>query len=162
MELTRQHPDPLEAIFIPVGGGGLIAGIATYVKHLRPEVKIIGVESDDAPTLYMALKKGHRVVLDQVGIFADGTAVKQVGKETFDLARQFVDEVLLVNSDEICAAIKDIFDDTRTLSEPAGALAVAGLKKYVAREGNLRKPSDCHQQRRKHQFRSIKACCRTG
>jgi threonine dehydratase len=134
MELTRQHPDPLEAIFVPVGGGGLIAGIATFVKHLRPEVKIIGVEPDDAPTLSRALRKGHRVVLDQVGIFADGTAVKQVGKETFNLARQFVDEVLLVNSDEICAAIKDIFDETRTLSEPAGALAVAGLKKYVARE----------------------------
>ncbi len=135
MEIIRQHPDDLEAVFVPVGGGGLIGGVATYIKHLRPEVKVIGVEPDDAPSMYMALKKGRRVILDQVGIFADGAAVKQVGREGFHLARQFVDEVILVNSDEICAAIKDIFDDTRTLQEPAGALAVAGLKRYVAREG---------------------------
>lgn len=135
MELQRQHPDPLEAVFIPVGGGGLIAGVATYLKYLRPEVKIIGVEPEDAPSLYTALAKKRRVILDQVGIFADGVAVRQVGKEPFRLARQFVDEVLLVSTDEICAAIKDTFDDTRTMMEPAGALSVAGLKKYVAREG---------------------------
>lgn len=135
MEIQRQHPDALEAVFVPVGGGGLIAGVATYLKYLRPEIKIIGVEPDDAPTLYTALARRRRVTLDQVGIFADGVAVRQIGKETFRLARQFVDEVLLVSTDEICAAIKDCFDDTRTMMEPAGALAVAGLKKYVGREG---------------------------
>ncbi|MCP4410602.1 MAG: threonine ammonia-lyase, biosynthetic [Gammaproteobacteria bacterium] len=134
LEIVRQHPDDLEAIFVPVGGGGLIAGVATFIKHLRPEVKIIGVEPKDAPSLQMALSKGRRVILDQVGIFADGVAVKQIGKEGFRLARKYVDEVLLVDTDEICAAIKDIFDDTRTLAEPAGALAVAGIKKYVKRE----------------------------
>ncbi|WP_260292296.1 threonine ammonia-lyase, biosynthetic [Sedimenticola hydrogenitrophicus] len=135
MELLRQHAGPPYAIFVPVGGGGLISGIGTYVKYVYPQVKVIGVEPEDAPTLYMALQKGRRVTLKQVGIFADGVAVKQIGKETFRLARDVVDEVLLVNTDEICAAIKDLFDDTRTVAEPAGALGVAGLKKYVAREG---------------------------
>ena len=135
MEIARQHPDDLEAVFVPVGGGGLISGVATYMKYLRPKVKIIGVEPDDAPSMYVALTKGRRVTLDQVGIFADGVAVRCVGKENFRLARRFVDEVLLVSTDEICAAIKDIFDETRTMSEPAGALAVAGLKKYVVQTG---------------------------
>jgi len=135
MELQRQHPDDIEAVFIPVGGGGLIAGVAAYLKHLRPEIRIIGVEPDDAPSLHHAMEKGRRVVLDQVGIFADGAAVKQVGKQTFKITRQYVDEVLLVSTDEICAAIKDGFDDTRTMLEPAGALSIAGLKKYVQREG---------------------------
>lgn len=135
MEIQRQHPDPIEAVFVPVGGGGLISGVSTYLKYLRPGIKIIGVEPDDAPTLHTALSKGRRVILDQVGLFADGVAVRQIGKETFRLARQFVDEVLLVSTDEICAAIKDCFDDTRTMLEPAGALAMAGLKKYVNREG---------------------------
>jgi len=135
MELLRQHAGPPDAIFVPVGGGGLISGIAAYVKYVYPRVKVIGVEPEDAPTLYTALKKGRRVTLKQVGIFADGVAVKQIGKETFRLAKDLVDEVLLVSTDEICAAIKDLFDDTRTVAEPAGALAVAGLKKYVAREG---------------------------
>jgi len=133
MEILRQHPDPIAAIFIAVGGGGLIAGIATYVKFLRPEIKIIGVEPEDAASMYQALKQGERVTLDQVGIFADGVAVRQVGEETFRLARQTVDEVILVTTDEICAATKDIFDDTRSIAEPAGALGVAGLKKYVER-----------------------------
>ncbi len=135
MELLRQHPDPLHAVFVPVGGGGLIAGIAAYVKYLRPEVRIIGVEPDDTPTLHAALAAGERVELDEVGLFADGVAVRQIGAETFRLARELVDEVVLVSVDEICAAIKDIFEDTRTVTEPAGALAVAGLKKYVQREG---------------------------
>ncbi len=135
MEILRQHSSGIHAIFVPVGGGGLIAGIAAYVKALRPETKIIGVEPDDAPCLHAALKAGERVVLDQVGIFADGVAVRQVGKEPFRIARETVDEVILVGTDEICAAIKDIFDDTRSIAEPAGALAVAGAKKYVAREG---------------------------
>lgn len=135
MEILRQHEAPLHAIFVPVGGGGLIAGVSSYVKALYPEIKIIGVEPEDAPTLQRALQRNKRVVLDQVGIFADGVAVRQIGKEPFRIARQCVDEVILVSTDEICAAIKDIFDDTRSIAEPAGALSVAGLKRYVEREG---------------------------
>ncbi len=133
MEILRQQSD-IHAIFVPVGGGGLIAGVAAYVKHLYPEIRIIGVEPDDAPSLYEALRAGERVVLEKVGIFADGVAVRQVGEEPFRIARQCVDEVVLVGTDEICAAIKDIFDDTRSIAEPAGALSVAGLKRYVERE----------------------------
>jgi len=135
MEILRQHPDPIEAIFVAVGGGGLIAGVAAYVKFLRPEIKIIGVEPDDAASMHEALKHGHRVTLDQVGIFADGVAVRQVGEETFRLAQQLVDDIIVVSTDEICAATKDIFDDTRSIAEPAGALGTAGLKKYVERTG---------------------------
>lgn len=131
MELLRQESGPLDAIFVPVGGGGLIAGISTFVKYLRPEIKIIGVESDESACLTAALEKNRRVVLPEVGIFADGVAVAQIGKETFRIARQCVDDMITVNSDEICASIKDIFDDTRAITEPAGALALAGLKKYV-------------------------------
>jgi threonine dehydratase len=134
MEILHQHTEELEAIFVPVGGGGLIAGIAAYVKYLRPEIKVIGVEPDDAACLYEALKANERVILDQVGIFADGVAVKQIGEHTFEVARQYVDEVILVNTDETCAAIKEIFEDTRTVVEPAGALGLAGLKKYIKRE----------------------------
>jgi threonine dehydratase len=134
MEILRQHPGDLNAIFVPVGGGGLIAGIAVYVKFVRPDIKIIGVEPDDADCLNRALKANSRVIIDQVGLFADGVAVKQVGAEPFRLAQSYVDEVITVNTDEICAAIKDIFDDTRSIAEPAGALAIAGLKKYVERE----------------------------
>jgi threonine dehydratase len=135
MEVLRQHPGPLHAIFVPVGGGGLIAGIAAYVKTFWPEVRVIGVEPDDAPTLARALEAGERVVLKEVGLFADGVAVRQIGAEPFRLCRGTVDEVVLVSGDEICAAIKDIFDDTRSIAEPAGALGVAGLKRYVARTG---------------------------
>jgi len=135
MEILEQHPSPIHAIFVPVGGGGLIAGIAVYVKTLRPDIKIIGVEPEDAPCMHAALAANERVILDQVGIFADGVAVRQAGKEPFRIAREAVDEIILVKTDEICAAIKDIFDDTRSITEPAGALAVAGLKKYVEREG---------------------------
>jgi len=135
MEILRQHPDPIAAVFIAVGGGGLIAGVATYIKFLRPDIKIIGVEPNDAASMYEALKQGHRVTLEQVGIFADGVAVRQVGEETFRLAQKLVDEVIVVSIDEICAATKDIFDDTRSIAEPAGALGVAGLKKYVERTG---------------------------
>ncbi len=135
MELLRQHRDDVHAIFVPVGGGGLIAGIAAYVKMLRPEIRIIGVEPDEAPCMYEALKRKRRVVLKQVGIFADGVAVRQVGKEPYRLARRFVDRVMLVSTDEICAATKDVFDDTRAMVEPAGALAVAALKKYVKQTG---------------------------
>ena len=135
MEILRQHPQPLHAVYVPVGGGGLIAGIAAYIKYVRPEVKVIGVEPEDAPTLYSALAAGRRVELAQVGLFADGVAVRLIGEETFRVARERVDEVILVSTDEICAAIKDIFDDTRGIAEPAGALALAGLKRHVQATG---------------------------
>ncbi len=134
VEILRQNMGNIHAIFVPVGGGGLIAGIAAYVKFVRPEIKVIGVEPEDADCLNRALKANRRVIIKQVGIFADGVAVKQVGKEPFRLAHRYVDEVITVNTDEICAAIKDIFDDTRSIAEPAGALGVAGIKKYVDRE----------------------------
>ncbi|HID48787.1 MAG TPA: threonine ammonia-lyase, biosynthetic [Chromatiales bacterium] len=134
MEILEQA-DRLDAVFIPVGGGGLIAGMALWLRAHRPGVRIIGVEPDDAPCMHAALQAGERVLLEQVGIFADGVAVRQVGEEPFRVARGLIDEMLLVNTDEICAAIKDIFDDTRSISEPAGALAVAGIKKYVERKG---------------------------
>lgn len=134
VEILEQYPDRIDAIFIPVGGGGLIAGMAVWIKQVRPEIRIIGVEPDDAACMQAALEAGERVVLEQVGIFADGVAVRQVGEEPFRLARELVDEVITVSTDEICAAIMDIFDDNRAITEPAGALAVAGLKKYVARE----------------------------
>ncbi|MCL6687423.1 threonine ammonia-lyase, biosynthetic [Pseudomonas sp. R3.Fl] len=134
MEVLRQHPGRLDAIFVPVGGGSLVAGIAAYVKYLRPEVKVIGVEPDDSNCLQAALAAGERVVLPQVGLFADGVAVAQIGAHNFEVCRHYVDEVITVSSDEICAAIKDIYDDTRSITEPAGALAVAGIKKYVERD----------------------------
>ena len=135
MEILSQHPHPIHAVFVPVGGGGLIAGIAAYIKQLRPDIRIIAVEPEDAPTLERAMATGRRVTLDEVGIFADGVAVRQIGQETFRIARELVDECLLVSTDEICAGIKDIFEDTRTVMEPAGALAVAGIKKYVEQRG---------------------------
>ncbi len=135
MEVLQQTPStPIDAIFVPVGGGGLIAGVATYFKAKSPSTRVIGVEPEDAPCMHHALEAGERVVLEQVGIFADGVAVRQVGAEPFHVAQSYVDEVILVSTDEICAGIKDIFDDTRSIAEPAGALAVAGLKKYIARE----------------------------
>lgn len=134
MEIMRQHSENLHAIFVPVGGGGLIAGVAAYIKAFWPEIKIIGVEPADAACLKAALEKGERVVLEQVGLFADGTAVSQIGEEPFRIARETVDEVITVDSDELCAAIMDIFDDTRSIAEPSGALAVAGAKKYICRE----------------------------
>ena len=135
MEVLRQVSGDLDAVFIPVGGGGLCAGMAAYIKYVRPEIKVIAVEPDDAACLEAALEKGRRVRLKHVGIFADGTAVAQIGKETFRVLRETVDEVVTVSPDEISAAIKDIFDDTRSICEPSGALGVAGLKKYVARHG---------------------------
>ncbi|SDU92708.1 threonine ammonia-lyase, biosynthetic [Pseudomonas sihuiensis] len=135
MEVLRQHQGHIDAIFVPVGGGGLIAGIAAYVKYLRPEIKVIGVEPDDSNCLQQAMEAGERVVLPTVGLFADGVAVAQIGQHTFDICKQYVDEVITVSTDEICAAIKDIYDDTRSITEPAGALAVAGIKKYVERQG---------------------------
>ena len=133
-ELLEQFDTDIDAIFIPVGGGGLIAGVATWIKQFSPNTKIIGVEPEDAATLHSAMQAKARVELSQVGIFADGVAVKKIGENTFQLAKQYVDEVILVSIDELCAGIKDIFDDTRVVSEPAGALAAVGLKKYVQRE----------------------------
>ncbi len=134
MEILRQHSrhnGPIHAIFCCVGGGGLIAGVAAYIKRLRPEIRIIGVEAKDADAMTQSLAKGHRVRLEQVGLFADGAAVKFVGEETFRLCKEYVDEMILVDTDAICAAIKDVFEDTRSILEPAGALAVAGAKEYV-------------------------------
>jgi len=135
MEILRQITADIHAVFVPVGGGGLIAGIAAYIKFVRPEIKVIGVEPDDADCLNRALQARRRVTLRQVGLFADGVAVRQTGKQPWRLARQCVDQVVCVNTDEICAAIKDIFDDTRSVAEPAGALAAAGLKKYIEQTG---------------------------
>jgi threonine dehydratase len=134
VEILRQSGGNIDAIFVPVGGGGLLAGIAVYVKYLYPSIRIIGVEPEESASMYESLKAGRRVTLDRVGIFADGVAVKRVGEETFALCRGCVDEILLLDTDEICAAIQDVFEDTRSILEPAGALAVAGIKKYVARE----------------------------
>jgi threonine dehydratase len=135
MEIVRQHPGELDAIFVPIGGGGLISGIAAYVKQISPKTKIIGVEPVDAAAMAKSLKAGRRVTLEHVGLFADGVAVKEVGKETFRLCRALVDDVVLVDTDEMCAAIKDVFEDTRVVLEPAGALAVAGAKAWVERHG---------------------------
>ena len=132
MEILRQHPKPIHAVFCCVGGGGLISGVAAYVKRLRPETKIIGVEAVDAAAMTQSLQAGKRVRLKQVGLFADGAAVKYVGEETFRMCQLYVDEMVLVDTDAICAAIKDVFEDTRAVLEPAGALAVAGAKAYAA------------------------------
>jgi threonine dehydratase len=135
MEILRQHPGPIDAVFVAVGGGGLIGGIAAYVKRLRPEVRVIGVQPTDSDAMARSLKAGRRVTLAHVGLFADGVAVKRVGAETFRLARRYVDGMILVDTDEICAAIKDVFEDTRSILEPAGALAIAGAKAWVERTG---------------------------
>ncbi len=135
MEILRQHQGPIDAIFVAIGGGGLIAGIGAYVKQLRPEVRIIGVQTTDSDAMARSLKAGRRIELREVGLFSDGTAVKKVGAETFRLARAFVDDVILVDTDATCAAIKDVFEETRAILEPAGALAIAGAKAWVAREG---------------------------
>ncbi len=129
-ELLAQNPN-IDKVFIPVGGGGLIAGMATYIKHYAPNIQVIGVEPKDSPTLYLALKNAKRIKLPEVGRFADGVAVKQIGKVAYPIAKTVVDEVVLVSNDEICAAIKDIYEDVRSIAEPAGALATAGLKKYI-------------------------------
>jgi threonine dehydratase len=134
MEILRQYQQPIHAIFVAIGGGGLISGIGAYVKRIRPEIKIIGVEPVDADAMYRSLQAGHRVRLPQVGLFADGVAVREVGEETFRLCQEYVDDIILVDTDATCAAIKDVFEDTRSILEPAGALAIAGAKAYVERE----------------------------
>jgi threonine dehydratase len=131
MEILRQLPGPLDAIFVAVGGGGLVSGVAAYVKAVRPEVRIIGVQMNDSDAMLRSIKAGRRVQLDDVGLFSDGTAVRLVGAETFRLARQLVDEWIVVDTDAVCAAIKDVFEDTRSILEPAGALGVAAIKQYA-------------------------------
>ena len=140
VELLQQCEQLPDCVFVPVGGGGLIAGIALHVKAHSPGTRIIGVEHDGAASMHRALQTGSRVVLEHVDIFADGAAVRQAGKETFRICRELVDEVMTVNVDEICAAVKDIFEDTRSIPEPAGALALTGLKRYVQREGLRERP----------------------
>ena len=140
MEILRQHPDPIHAIFVAIGGGGLIAGVASYVKAVRPDIKIIGVQTTDSDAMARSIKAGRRVTLPDVGLFSDGTAVKLVGEETFRIARELVDEIIIVDTDAVCTAIKDIFQDTRSIVEPAGALAVAGAKAYVERARASKKP----------------------
>ena len=140
MEILRQHPDPIHAIFVAIGGGGLIAGVASYVKAVRPDIKIIGVQTTDSDAMARSLKAGRRVALPDVGLFSDGTAVKLVGEETFRIARELVDEIIIVDTDAVCTAIKDIFQDTRSIVEPAGALAVAGAKAYLERARASKKP----------------------
>ncbi|CAB1367392.1 threonine ammonia-lyase, biosynthetic [Denitratisoma oestradiolicum] len=131
MEILRQHPETIDAVFVPIGGGGLAAGVAAYIKRLRPDIKVIGVETIDADAMARSIKAGRRIRLDQVGLFADGTAVKFVGEETFRLCRELLDGIVLVDTDAICAAIKDVFEDTRSILEPSGALAIAGAKAYA-------------------------------
>jgi threonine dehydratase len=140
MEILRQHAGPIHAIFIAVGGGGLIAGVAAYVKQIRHDIKIIGVQTIDSDAMARSLKAGERVTLPDVGLFSDGTAVRLVGEETFRLAQLYVDDIIIVDTDAICAAIKDVFQDTRSILEPAGALAIAGAKAYVERASRTRHP----------------------
>jgi threonine dehydratase len=133
MEILRQHQGPLDAVFVAVGGGGLISGVASYIKAVRPEVKVIGVQTVDSDAMLRSVRAGKRVQLADVGLFADGTAVKLVGEETFRITRELVDGFVVVDTDEVCAAIKDVFQDTRSILEPSGAMGVAGIKQYVAR-----------------------------
>ena len=133
VEILRQHPHPIDAIFVPVGGGGLVSGIAAYVKRVAPRTKVIGVQPVDSAAMRESLREGRRVTLPHVNLFADGVAVRQVGTETLRLCRELVDDMVLVDTDEICAAIKDIFEDTRTVLEPAGAVALAGAKRWIAK-----------------------------
>ena len=132
MEILRQHEGPIDAIFVAIGGGGLISGVASYIKAVRPEIKVIGVQTHDSDAMVRSVRAGKRVTLTDVGLFSDGTAVKLVGEETFRITRALVDAFVVVDTDEVCAAIKDVFQDTRSILEPAGALGVAGIKQYVA------------------------------
>ncbi len=132
MEVLRQHPGPIHAVFCAIGGGGLISGVASYVKAVRPEVRVIGVQTTDSDAMLRSVRAGRRIELSEVGLFADGTAVKRVGEETFRIARELVDDYVVVDTDAVCAAIKDVFEDTRSVLEPSGAMAVAALKQYAA------------------------------
>ncbi len=134
LEIIRQHPKPIDAVFVPIGGGGLAAGVAAFIKQVRPEIKVIGVQTNDSCAMKVSIASGQRIELKDVGLFADGTAVKLVGEETFRICRDLLDQIITVDTDAICGALKDIFDDTRSICEPSGALSLAGLKAYIARE----------------------------
>jgi len=140
MEILRQHTGPIHAVFAAIGGGGLISGVAAYIKAVRPEIKVIGVQTTDSDAMARSLKAGRRVTLPDVGLFCDGTAVKLVGEETFRLAKQYVDDIIVVDNDAVCAAIKDVFQDTRSILEPSGAMAIAGAKAYIERAKAAKKP----------------------
>jgi threonine dehydratase len=140
MEILRQHSGPIHAVFVAIGGGGLVAGIGAYIKAVRPDIKVIGVQTVDSDAMAKSLKAGERVTLKDVGLFSDGTAVKQVGVETFRVAQEVVDDIVIVDTDAICAAIQDVFQDTRSILEPAGALAIAGAKAYVERAQMSKNP----------------------
>jgi len=140
MEILRQHPGPIHAVFAAIGGGGLISGVAAYIKAVRPEIKVIGVQTTDSDAMARSLKAGRRVTLPDVGLFCDGTAVKLVGEETFRLAKQYVDDIVVVDTDAVCAAIKDVFQDTRSILEPSGAMAIAGAKAYLENAKAAKKP----------------------
>ena len=133
MEILRQHPGPIEAVFVAIGGGGLISGVAAYIKSVRPEIKVIGVQMSDSDAMARSVAQGHRVTLSDVGLFADGTAVKLVGEETFRVARELVDDFVIVDTDAVCAGIKDVYSDTRSIVEPSGAMGVAGMKAWIAK-----------------------------
>ncbi len=135
MELLAQYQEPIDAVFVAIGGGGLIAGISAYLKQVKPEIRVVGVQMTDSDAMAQSLKNGRRVTLSEVGLFSDGTAVKQVGEETFRLCQKYVDEIVLVDTDAVCAAIKDVFEDSRAILEPAGALSIAGMKAWVAQQG---------------------------
>ncbi|MFY8117765.1 MAG: threonine ammonia-lyase, biosynthetic, partial [Roseateles sp.] len=135
LEILRQHPGPIDAIFVAIGGGGLISGVAAYIKAVRPEIKIIGVQTKDSDAMARSVKAGKRVQLADVGLFSDGTAVKLVGEETFRITKALVDDFVIVDTDAVCAAIKDVFEDTRSILEPAGGLGVAAIKQYTAQTG---------------------------
>lgn len=137
MEVLRQHPDPIHAVFVAIGGGGLISGVAAYVKAVRPDIRIIGVQTTDSDAMARSIAAGRRIALPDVGLFSDGTAVKLVGEETFRITQELVDDIIIVDTDAVCTAIKDIFQDTRSIVEPSGALAVAGAKAYVERAGRM-------------------------
>ena len=153
MEILRQHQGPLDAVFVAIGGGGLISGVANYIKAVRPEIKVIGVQMNDSDAMIQSVAANKRVTLADVGLFSDGTAVKLVGEETFRIARELVDEFMTVDTDAVCAAIKDVFVDTRCIVEPAGALAVAAIKQYVAGTQDARRNLRGHPVRRQHEFR---------
>jgi threonine dehydratase len=152
MEMLRQHQGPLDAVFVAIGGGGLICGVANYIKAVRPDVKVIGVQMNDSDAMMQSVAAGKRVTLADVGLFSDGTAVKLVGEETFRIARDLVDEYITVDTDAVCAAIKDVFVDTRSIVEPAGALAVAAIKQYVAAAQDQGRNLRGHFVRRQHEL----------
>ena len=133
MEIVRQHAKPIDAVFVAIGGGGMAAGVAAFIKQVRPEIKVIGVQTNDSCAMKVSIAAGKRVELKDVGLFADGTAVKLVGEETFRMCRDLLDDIITVDTDAVCGALKDVFDDTRSICEPSGALALAGLKAYIAR-----------------------------